>query len=43
MDLTNENMNNKEISMRVSSDLQSGDTFYTDLNGFQVSGEAGQP
>jgi len=36
MDLTNENMNNKEISMRVSSDLQSGDTFYTDLNGFQM-------
>ncbi|KAG8575395.1 hypothetical protein GDO81_009541 [Engystomops pustulosus] len=27
---------NKEIAMRLSSDIQSGDTFFTDLNGFQV-------
>ncbi|KAM4747675.1 alpha-mannosidase 2x-like isoform 2-T2 [Rhinophrynus dorsalis] len=27
---------NKEIAMRLSSDIQSGDTFFTDLNGFQI-------
>ena len=27
---------NEEISMRVSSTVDSGDTFFTDLNGFQV-------
>lgn len=29
---------NKELAMRVVTDIQSEDTFYTDLNGFQVSG-----
>uniref|UniRef100_A0A8C2ELG3 Alpha-mannosidase n=1 Tax=Cyprinus carpio TaxID=7962 RepID=A0A8C2ELG3_CYPCA len=28
--------NNKELAMRLLTDIQSGDTFYTDLNGFQV-------
>lgn len=28
--------NNKELAMRLVTDIQSGDTFYTDLNGFQV-------
>ena len=37
IDLTSSSMNNREISMRVSSGLQSNDLFYTDLNGFQVS------
>ena len=27
---------NKEIAMRFTSDIQSGDKFYTDLNGFQI-------
>lgn len=28
---------NKELAMRLDTDIQSGDVFYTDLNGFQVS------
>lgn len=28
--------NNKELFMRLVTDIQSEDTFYTDLNGFQV-------
>lgn len=28
---------NKELAMRLVTDIQSGDAFYTDLNGFQVS------
>lgn len=28
---------NKELAMRLVTDIQSGDVFYTDLNGFQVS------
>lgn len=28
--------NNKELAMRLVTDIQSEDTFYTDLNGFQV-------
>lgn len=28
--------NNKELAMRFVTDIQSGDTFYTDLNGFQI-------
>eukprot|EP00064_Thunnus_orientalis_P001219 superscaffoldBa00000081_g1221 len=28
---------NKELAMRLTTDIQSGDVFYTDLNGFQVS------
>uniref|UniRef100_UPI00398F8D44 alpha-mannosidase 2x isoform X4 n=1 Tax=Pristiophorus japonicus TaxID=55135 RepID=UPI00398F8D44 len=28
---------NKELAMRLSTDIESGDTFFTDLNGFQVS------
>lgn len=28
--------NNKELAMRLVTDIQSGETFYTDLNGFQV-------
>ncbi|KAL0155856.1 hypothetical protein M9458_050119, partial [Cirrhinus mrigala] len=27
--------NNKELAMRLVTDIQSGDTFYTDLNSFQ--------
>ncbi|XP_040270048.1 alpha-mannosidase 2x isoform X2 [Bufo bufo] len=27
---------NKEIAMRLSTDIQNGDTFFTDLNGFQI-------
>lgn len=27
---------NKELAMRLVTDIQSGDVFYTDLNGFQV-------
>lgn len=27
---------NREIAMRISSDLNSKDRFFTDLNGFQV-------
>ena len=36
IDLTSPAMNNREIGMRISSDLNSGDVFFTDLNGFQV-------
>lgn len=28
--------NNKELAMRLVTNIQSGDVFYTDLNGFQV-------
>lgn len=28
--------NNKELSMRLVTNIQSGDVFHTDLNGFQV-------
>lgn len=28
---------NKELAMRLVTDIQSGDVFYSDLNGFQVS------
>lgn len=28
---------NKELAMRMVTSIQSGDVFYTDLNGFQVS------
>ncbi|MEE6503425.1 hypothetical protein FKM82_004823, partial [Ascaphus truei] len=27
---------NKEIAMRLSTDIESGDSFFTDLNGFQI-------
>ncbi len=27
---------NKDFGMRITTDVKSGDTFYTDLNGFQV-------
>lgn len=27
---------NKELAMRLVTDIQSGDVFYSDLNGFQV-------
>jgi hypothetical protein len=27
---------NIEMSMRINTDIESEDTFYTDLNGFQV-------
>jgi len=36
IDLTSEGLNNKEISMRISSNIASGENFYTDLNGFQM-------
>jgi len=36
IDLTARDMDNVEISLSISSDVQSGDYFYTDLNGFQV-------
>uniref|UniRef100_A0A8C4EY42 Alpha-mannosidase n=1 Tax=Dicentrarchus labrax TaxID=13489 RepID=A0A8C4EY42_DICLA len=29
-------MTNKELAMRMVTDIQSGDVFYTDLNGFQM-------
>ncbi len=29
-------MNNRELAMRFDSGLESGDTFFTDLNGFQT-------
>ena len=32
----NHNMDNQEMIMRISTDLQSEDTFFTDLNGFQM-------
>lgn len=28
---------NKELAMRLVTDIQSEDTFFTDLNGFQVT------
>jgi hypothetical protein len=28
---------NIEMSMRINTDIESQDTFYTDLNGFQVT------
>lgn len=28
--------NNKELAMRLVTNIQSGEVFYTDLNGFQV-------
>ena len=37
IDLTSEGQNNKEISMRISSSISSGENFFTDLNGFQVT------
>ena len=36
IDLTQPAMNNREIAMRISSGVKSGDVFFTDLNGFQV-------
>ena len=36
IDMRSETMNNIEIAMRVSSSVASEDTFYSDLNGFQV-------
>ena len=36
IDLTQPTMNNREIAMRISSGVKSGDVFFTDLNGFQV-------
>jgi len=36
IDLTSNSMNNREISMRVTSGVQSNDLFFTDLNGFQM-------
>lgn len=30
------NHDNKELAMRLNSDVESGDNFYTDLNGFQM-------
>lgn len=32
---------NKELAMRLVTDIQSGDVFYSDLNGFQVGPAAG--
>ena len=29
-------MNNQELIMRINSGVQSGDLFFTDLNGFQM-------
>ena len=31
-------MNNQELIMRINSGVQSGDLFFTDLNGFQMVG-----
>merc|ERR1719464_2280648 len=36
IDLTQPTMNNREIAMRISSGVKSGDVFFTDLNGFQM-------
>jgi len=36
IDLTSRDKDNTEISLRISSDVQSGDIFFTDLNGFQM-------
>jgi len=36
VDLTSDGFNNREIAMRISSNVGSGDTFFTDLNGFQM-------
>lgn len=33
---------NKELALRLSTDIESDDTFFTDLNGFQVSGSLGR-
>ncbi len=29
-------MNNQELAMRINSDVNSGEDFFTDLNGFQM-------
>lgn len=34
---------NKELAMRLVTDIQSGDVFYSDLNGFQVGPTAPTP
>jgi len=36
IDLTTSQMDNNEISMRIETDIKSGEYFYTDLNGFQM-------
>jgi len=36
IDLTNDGMNNREVAMRISSNVGSGEIFFTDLNGFQM-------
>merc|ERR1719244_1500627 len=36
VDLTSDGFNNREIAMRISSNVGSGDVFFTDLNGFQM-------
>jgi hypothetical protein len=33
---------NIEMSMRINTDIESEDTFYTDLNGFQVTRNRGK-
>lgn len=33
---------NKELALRFSTDIESDDTFFTDLNGFQVSSSLGR-
>lgn len=33
---------NKELALRFSTDIESDDTFFTDLNGFQVCQQAGE-
>ena len=37
MNIVETGHDNIEMSMRVSSDIESKETFYTDLNGFQVA------